>query len=295
MYKVGIVVLNYKNFNETIRCVDSLLKQENVEFKITVVDNGSHNESTEVLSAKYERHAEVELISSEENLGFAKGMNFGITCLRKEGYDNIFIANSDLIFSTPMILAQMIETYENSQEKEKVGVVNPKMNNVDGTLAPRIQFKMNWLRLRMLKTYFPIIEKMRQPFKNIKNRHEEVSVIESLGTCGTSKSNKYVLVDCSKWYVIVGSGYLLTNRFFEYYDGLFPDTFIYYEEYALMLYLQAVGLITMMVDTDEIIHGHGKSTPSKMKTNSGRVLLKLIFTSKNSIVKRYGIKEQEIN
>ena len=297
MQKVGVVVLNYKNYNETVRCVDSLLKQEDVELRISIVDNGSHNESIKVLSEKYERNTEVELISSEANLGFAKGMNLGIDLLRKEGYDNIFVANSDLILTTPRILAQMIDAYENCSEGKRIGVVNPTMNNVDGTLAPRIQFRMNWLRLRMLKTYFPIIEKMRKPFKDAKNRKrpEGVSVGESHCTSGASKLNKYKLVDCSKWYVIVGSGYLLTDKFFDYYNGLFPDTFLYYEEYALMLYLQAVDLITMMVDTDKIIHGHGKSTPSKVKTNSGRMLLKLIFSSKKSIVKRYGIKEQAFN
>ena len=42
---VGIVVLNYKNFNETIECVNSLLLQREVLLTIVVVENGSENES----------------------------------------------------------------------------------------------------------------------------------------------------------------------------------------------------------------------------------------------------------
>ena len=36
MYDIGIVVLNYVNYSETIKCVSSLLKQENVRINCLI-------------------------------------------------------------------------------------------------------------------------------------------------------------------------------------------------------------------------------------------------------------------
>ena len=47
--EIGIVVLNYKNFHETIECVKSILLQKDVFFNIVIVDNGSSNESYDEL------------------------------------------------------------------------------------------------------------------------------------------------------------------------------------------------------------------------------------------------------
>ena len=41
MDKIGIIVLNYNNFEDAINCVDSVIKQENVEMEIVLIDNGS--------------------------------------------------------------------------------------------------------------------------------------------------------------------------------------------------------------------------------------------------------------
>ena len=38
---VGVVVLNYVKFNETIECVNSLLAQKDVLLTIAIVENGS--------------------------------------------------------------------------------------------------------------------------------------------------------------------------------------------------------------------------------------------------------------
>lgn len=287
MDKIGVVVLNYKNYKETIRCVDSLLLQEGIQKHIVIVENGSQNESLENINKKYFENSEIAVISSDKNVGFAKGMNIGIAYLRKRGYNFIFIANSDLVFTTPNILEQMLNYYHEKSSSMNIGVVNPTMHNTDGSLSPRIQFKKNMLRLRMLKTYFPIIEKIRKPIKEAKsNANMGKNRIIDQGMDTYQNDKKYGLF--SDMYVVVGSGYLLTEKFFESYSELFPDTFLYFEEYALMLYLQAAGLITIMAETDEIIHGHGKSTPSKVKSNSALMLLKLIFSTPGGILTRYG-------
>lgn len=45
--KVGIIVLNYKNWNDTIECLESLQQIDYPDYQIIVVDNGSGDESIE--------------------------------------------------------------------------------------------------------------------------------------------------------------------------------------------------------------------------------------------------------
>jgi GT2 family glycosyltransferase len=48
---IGIVVLNYRNWRSTIECVESILKSDNKDFEIIIVDNNSSNKSKENLLA----------------------------------------------------------------------------------------------------------------------------------------------------------------------------------------------------------------------------------------------------
>ena len=54
MKKIGVVVLNYKNYEDTIACVNSILKQQLIGCEVVIVDNGSNNESVHILNKKYE-------------------------------------------------------------------------------------------------------------------------------------------------------------------------------------------------------------------------------------------------
>ena len=43
MKKLGVVILNYMNYQDTIECTESFLKQEYPELEIVIVDNHSDN------------------------------------------------------------------------------------------------------------------------------------------------------------------------------------------------------------------------------------------------------------
>ena len=50
---VGVVVLNFNQYEETFRCVDSLLGQRGTRLRIVIVDNGSANDSCARLRERY--------------------------------------------------------------------------------------------------------------------------------------------------------------------------------------------------------------------------------------------------
>ena len=87
--KVGVVVLNFKKYEETELCVNSLLEQKKIEVSIVIVDNGSGNESINYLKQKFDENFRVHIIGLEDNVGYAKGNNVGIKYLRKRGYEYI--------------------------------------------------------------------------------------------------------------------------------------------------------------------------------------------------------------
>ena len=43
--KMGVVVLNFNNFEDTVNCVNSVLNQKHISLGVVVVDNGSQNDS----------------------------------------------------------------------------------------------------------------------------------------------------------------------------------------------------------------------------------------------------------
>ncbi len=76
MEKVSIVLLNWNGSSYIEKCVESVFNQtyENIEF--IIVDNGSTDSSLELILKTY---SNITIIKNEFNLGFAQGMNLGIS------------------------------------------------------------------------------------------------------------------------------------------------------------------------------------------------------------------------
>ncbi len=282
METIGVVVLNYINYKETLKCVESLIGQKDILCRIAIVDNGSGNESLDVLRRAFALNEKISIIELPENVGFANGMNAGIDYLRKEGIDSIFICNSDLVFSTENILKQIADSGKLSEKD--VAVVNPVVFDIDGKPTHRIFFQKKMLKLRIIKTFFPIIESVKiavmgKGKKGNYDSHEKV----------LSKAKKTVTHENE--YMVVGSGYMLTKEFFKHYPRLFHETFLYGEEYALILFLHAAGLKTSFANTDIIYHKHGASTSSgvkKKKNSSNKLIIKLLVMHRGVLQKKYG-------
>lgn len=97
--KVYAVILNYKNFQETISLVDQLLQQEKIDLHIIVVDNCSPNESFQILKQTFKQAIKVEILQSEKNGGYSYGNNFGLRYIKKYNPENVFILNNDILIN----------------------------------------------------------------------------------------------------------------------------------------------------------------------------------------------------
>ncbi len=81
--KLSVVILNYNNMNVIFKCVNTLLKfNEIYNYEIIVVDNGSKDGSYELLGERY-KNGEIKLVQNEKN-GCSSGRNLGVANATRE-------------------------------------------------------------------------------------------------------------------------------------------------------------------------------------------------------------------
>lgn len=75
---LAVIILNYNNYNVIFKCVDTLLKfNEIYNYEIIVVDNGSSDGSYEELLKRY-KEPEVKIVKNSQN-GCSSGRNLGVS------------------------------------------------------------------------------------------------------------------------------------------------------------------------------------------------------------------------
>lgn len=122
--RVGIVVLNWNGLEDTLECIDSLVRSDYPNFHVIVVDNGSTDGSPEGI---LDRHPGVHLIRNGRNLGFAGGNNVGIRAARETGADWVWLLNNDTIVETNT-LSQLVSS---SVESTEIALASPVIRFYD--------------------------------------------------------------------------------------------------------------------------------------------------------------------
>lgn len=89
---VGVVVVNWNNYDDTAACLASLGAVEYPDLHVVVVDNASTDGSGERLAAAFER---CEFVFTDENRGFGAGCNAGIEHALAAGVEFVFLLNND--------------------------------------------------------------------------------------------------------------------------------------------------------------------------------------------------------
>lgn len=120
--KIFILILNWKNKEDTIKCVDSVKKINYPSFEIVLIDNGSDDGSVEAFQTLF---PEIPLLCNNKNLGYAEGNNVGMRYAIKNGADFILILNNDAIVD-PNILHAFVKA---SKSNPKGGIFGAKVLN----------------------------------------------------------------------------------------------------------------------------------------------------------------------
>ena len=120
---VAIIIVNWKKYDITSTCIESLLNSNNSNFKIILVDNESDNKKVE----KFKYRNEIEIIQNKKNEGFSKANNIGIDYALKNNYDYTLLINNDTI-----VEKNLIEVLLKTAQVKSFLVVQPLILNYNG-------------------------------------------------------------------------------------------------------------------------------------------------------------------
>lgn len=116
--KIGCVLLNYNDANDTIDSINRISKYKTIS-EIIVIDNCSTQNDFQKLVN--EENDKTKILKTEKNGGYGYGNNFGIKIAKNDGLSHVIIANPDTIFEE----SSVDEMAHKFLEDEKCGIVAP--------------------------------------------------------------------------------------------------------------------------------------------------------------------------
>lgn len=128
-FAVSIIIVNWnagKYLQETIETLVD--KSVGISYELIIIDNNSDksDESYTYIEQVLSKWNNFTFIKSEENLGFAKANNIGMSISKGR---NILILNPDVIFHNNIL--KILSDY--LDENDDVGMIGPKVLSYDGS------------------------------------------------------------------------------------------------------------------------------------------------------------------
>lgn len=251
-YKVGIVVVAYKNPTMTIRYIHEELPKIKQDIHIVVVNVASTKKDSLVLAescglcfadrglshvGEYKEKNKF-LIWEPDNLGYAKGNNLGVEFLKQTGVscDYILFSNDDIEIKSEKILEVLIDKAE---KDNRIAAIGPRIVCIDGAEgSPQREYFSPW---HIIGEYF---------LKSIRG-HRQMTADGSPNPIAPPEGKAY-------W--ISGSFMLVKTEWFEKVGRFDERTFLYYEEPILAERFKKKGGYFYYTPEVSVLHYEGGST-----------------------------------
>lgn len=201
--------------------LDSLVKNLPDQSEIIIVDNGSSDQTREIIK----KYRQVKLIENPTNEGFSKANNAGARVARGE---HLLFLNQDIIVSKDSI-EKMLSFADQHPE---VGVIAPKLIGPDGKIQESVA---------NLPTFWRAVAEY---IFNQKKAYEEYA----------PKGDREVEVESA-----YGAAFLIKKDLFEDIGGWDERYFIYYEDLELCRQVKRRGFKIMYLPNVEFKHLLGAS------------------------------------
>ncbi|MFS0489343.1 glycosyltransferase family 2 protein [Leadbetterella byssophila] len=256
----AIIILNYKNYKETIKCISSILKSTSNNFTIFVIDNASNNNSLEEIetffgdsvivryheSLSRDDLSQIVLIQASENKGYAAGNNIGLRIAYNFGFNYLLVLNNDTIF-VDNCLNQLIGTINSDNS---ILCVGPLLLKPDGS------YDYNCAKRRPRLIDFFILSYFGRWLKTKKweNRYYYIKTKDKIQT----------VLDVD---IISGSCMLFRSELFKKIDFFDEGTFLYYEEAIIHEKARKANFRILINTFAEVIHLGAQSTKQLGKSD----------------------------
>ena len=260
--KLAFVILNYGTFQETRECVSSIKEHIDVtqnEYNITIVDNGSTDDSLMQLEKLYSNESNIDIIPAWENLGFARGNNLGIKHVNEKYSPKFVVAlNSDTEIFQNDLYSKLSKEYENSH----FGLLGPMMTLIYGQCNNSPWKALSITQLECLLSQYKkkqaaiqngtiYLEKVKNKIKDLfKSSRGEVDAMQKRTEFWKYQTDV----------VLQGACIIFSKDFFKYEEGFDSRTFLYFEEQLVYLSVKRHGLKAVYDPEIAILHKDGRAT-----------------------------------
>lgn len=125
MNRVAVVIPNWDGADLLRQCINSILNQTHANITIVIVENGSKDDSVDILNSYGDK---LVVLAQDHNLGFAGGVNVGINYALDHGMEYVALFNNDATADRDWVknLVAVLDEYK------EVGIVTSKIL-IDGT------------------------------------------------------------------------------------------------------------------------------------------------------------------
>ncbi len=251
--------------DETIQCVDSIVQNVAGEKKVIVIDNASPNQSFAVLEKQYRDSDVVDVIKTNENLGFAKGNNVGYELAVKQ-YDPDFIVvmNNDMEIKQTDFIAKINESYQ----KFHFDIMGPDVYSTKKQYHQNPQTR-RILSLKELKSrYQKLVIKEKLLFLVRLKYHVKSIIKNNRASAEDSKKNIPFVNEPRENVLLHGSCYVFSRPFIEKNpkECFYPETFMYMEAEILYYLAQKNGDKITYDPSMRVDHHEDVSTDATFKS-----------------------------
>lgn len=222
MTKVGIVILNYNDYDTTYNYINNI-KDYKVLKEIVIVDNNSSDDSYNKL--KKLEDDKIKVIKTDKNKGYAYGNNYGINYLDKN-INYVIVSNPDIEVSEKTIKKLKSDLDNN----EDIALISPTINQ-NGEIIK------GW-RLTNIKDEILL---------NINYFHRRVT--EKLRYSEEKYDNELTKVD-----VVSGCFFMVRRDIFNLIGKFDDNTFLYYEENIVATKLKNINKNIYIDNNLEVKH-----------------------------------------
>lgn len=252
MDKIGVVILNYKNYDLTNDAITSLVKStfdDPTVLEFYIVDNHSENDSLEkieefVSENSFDAGNTFHFIQSSINGGYAKGINQGIRSAIANRCDYIATVNPDITVKAD----SMMELHRSLKDSD-YAMMGPKIydteGNIDRTCARKEPTLAGYFfRMGIFQKFFPNNHFIGEHYIDIDDIYSEIIDVDVIsGAFMLYKKDALVEID-----------------FFD------ENTFLYNEEFIIHARLKRSKYKTG-VDTKSIVYHLGGGSSQNVTTS----------------------------
>ena len=242
---LAIIIVNYKNEEQTISFIHKELSQVSLPNMVIVVNNEATTESDAVLVkelqaelitdiSRYSTSKKIFIVSHPVNLGYAKGNNLGVEFAVKHFDIEYFVfSNNDIRFIEDETIERLVAKFK--ELPSSVAAIGPAILGLNGEKQSPIIYLSFFTKWVLGRWYTPFLSK-KQRINFYKIDFENITE--------------------GRYYTLMGSFLLVKAKIFLACGMFDPNTFLFGEEAILAERLARVNKTMYYYPQVTILHEH---------------------------------------